>query len=170
MQNKVNKLTVYIHWATLILIILAFISIEFRSTFGKHTLYHDVMKTSHLYIGFMVLFLTILRLILRKFVVFPMIGKRFFYNNFRTLVSHVVHVFLYIWLITMPLLGWAIISAKGTYIIPFGLPAILDVMLRPDVIEILNLHRIFAYVGVAVISGHALVAIVEYQLVRKVNI
>lgn len=168
MQTNINRLMIYIHWATVILIVLAFVSIEFRSSFGKHTLFHDIMKTSHLYIGFILLFLTILRLAIRKFVSFPIIGKRVFYNTFRAILARVVHVFLYVWLIAMPILGWAIISAKGTYIIPFGLPAILDVMPRTDVIEIKNLHETFAYIGLAVIFGHALVAIVEYHIVRKI--
>ena len=45
MQTKINKLIVFIHWTMVILITLAFISIEFRSAFGKETLFHDVMKT-----------------------------------------------------------------------------------------------------------------------------
>lgn len=56
MQTKINKLMVSTHWATVILIILAFISIEFRSTLGKETLFHDVMKTSHLYRIFSTIF------------------------------------------------------------------------------------------------------------------
>ncbi|QIW09217.1 cytochrome b/b6 domain-containing protein [Francisella sp. LA112445] len=169
MQTKFNRLMVYIHWLTVILIFLAFISIEFRSIFGKHTLFHDFMKSSHLYIGFLVLFLTILRLSIRKFVEFPIIGQRIYYNFFRSIVSKIVHIFLYIWLILMPILGWCLISAKGTYIIPFGLPPILEVMARPDVIEIKNIHEYFAYIGLAVIFVHASVAIVESVIVKRIN-
>ncbi|APC90799.1 MULTISPECIES: cytochrome b [Francisella] len=166
MQTKINKLMVFIHWATVILIILAFTSIEFRSIFGKNTLFHDVMKTSHLYIGFLVLFLTILRLVIRKFVVFPIIGQRLLYTKFRAIVAKLVHGFLYIWLITMPLLGWCIISAKGTYTIPFGLPSITPVLSKADVVKIKDIHEIFAYIGLAVIFVHATVAITEYYILR----
>ncbi|AEB27931.1 cytochrome b [Francisella hispaniensis] len=166
MQTKINKLMISIHWATVILIILAFITIEFRSAFGKETLFHDVMKTSHLYIGFLVLFLTILRLVVRKFVEFPIIGQRLSYNKFRTIVAKIVHSFLYIWLITMPLLGWCIISAKGTYTIPFGLPSITPVLAKVYVVKLKDIHEIFAYIGVAVIFVHATVAISEYYILR----
>ncbi|XSZ47201.1 cytochrome b [Francisella noatunensis] len=125
---------VYLHWMMVILIFLAFLSIEFRSIFGKHSVFHDVMKTSHLYIGFLVLFITILRLAIRKFVSFPFIGQRLEYNRFRTVVASLVHTFLYFWLITMPILGWCLISAKGTYVIPFGLSAITDVLSRDSVV------------------------------------
>ncbi|ASG67121.1 cytochrome B [Francisella halioticida] len=47
MQIKINQLMVYIHGLTVILIFLAFVSIEFRSIFGKHTSFHDFMKTDH---------------------------------------------------------------------------------------------------------------------------
>ncbi len=169
MQAKINRLMVYIHWLTVILIFLAFISIEFRSTFGKHTLFHLAMKSSHLYIGFVVLFLTIIRLTIRKFVKFPIIGQRIYYNFFRSIISKFVHVFLYVWLILMPILGWCLISAKGTYVIPFGLPSILDVMPKADVVEIKEVHEYFAYIGLAIIFVHASVAIVENLIVRRVN-
>ncbi|MED7787937.1 cytochrome b/b6 domain-containing protein [Francisella sp. 19X1-34] len=170
MQVKINRLMVYIHWLTVFLILLAFISIEFRSIFGKHTLFHDFMKGSHLYIGFLVLFLTILRLCIRNFVEFPIIGQRIYYNLFRSIVSKLVHVFLYVWLIIMPILGWYLISAKGTYIIPFGLPSILDVLAKPDVVEIKQIHEYFAYIGLAVIFVHASVAIVESIILKRSNI
>jgi cytochrome b561 len=69
----------------------------------------------------------------------------------------------------MPILGWCLISAKGTYIIPFGLPPILEVMARPDVIEIKNIHEYFAYIGLAVIFVHASVAIIESVIVKRIN-
>nr|WP_252988884.1 hypothetical protein [Francisella noatunensis] len=34
----------------------------------------------------------------------------------------------------MPILGWCLISAKGTYVIPFGLSAITDVLSRDSVV------------------------------------
>ncbi|MED7819986.1 MULTISPECIES: cytochrome b [unclassified Francisella] len=170
MQAKINRLMIYIHWFTVILIFLAFISIEFRSVFGKHTLFHDFMKTSHLYIGFLVLFLTILRLIVRNFVSFPIIGQRLYYNLFRSMISKTVHVFLYLWLIMMPIVGWCLISAKGTYMIPFGLPSITDVLPRANVIEIKELHEYFAYIGLAIIFIHASVAIIESLMISRANV
>lgn len=167
MQTKINKFMVYLHWTTVILIFLAFISIEFRSIFGKHSLFHDVMKTSHLYIGFLILFITILRLAIRKFVSFPFIGQRLEYNKFRTIVANLVHIFLYFWLITMPILGWCLISAKGTYVIPFGLPAITDVLSRASVVRLKEIHEVFAYVGLAVIFIHAIVTITEYYIIHS---
>jgi len=160
-----KKTMIIIHWLTVILIAMAFLSIEYRSAFGKHSLFHDVMKTSHLYIGFLVLFLTIFRLIARQFVggMSLDIPK----SNFRVAISHFFHLFLYVWLIAMPILGWCIISAKGSYSIPFGIPSIISVMPHTTVVAIKDLHNTFAYFGLWVIFIHASVALVDYYFMKK---
>ncbi|MFV9972121.1 MAG: cytochrome b [Francisella endosymbiont of Hyalomma asiaticum] len=86
----------------------------------------------------------------------PIIGKQLVYSKFRAIVTKLVHGFLYIWLITIPILGWCIISAKGTYTIPFGLPSITPVLPRADVVKIKDIHEIFAYIGLTVIFVHAI--------------
>ena len=92
-----KKTMIIIHWLTVILIAMAFLSIEYRSAFGKYSLFHDVMKTSHLYIGFLVLFLTIFRLIARQFV--GGMSLDIHKSKLRVAISHFFHLFLYIWLI-----------------------------------------------------------------------
>lgn len=69
----------------------------------------------------------------------------------------------------MPILGWCFFSAKGTYVIPFGLPSILGVMPRADIIEIKEIHEYFAYVGLAIIFVHASLAITESLIISRVN-
>ena len=67
----------------------------------------------------------------------------------------------------MPILGWCLISAKGTYSMPFRLPAILDVMPHANVVAIKDLHNLFAYVGLWVIFIHASVALTEYYFITR---
>lgn len=57
-------------------------------------------------------------------------------------------------------------NAKGTYTIPFGLPSIMPVLPRADVVKIKDIHEIFVYIGLAVIFVHATVAITEYYILR----
>ena len=61
----------------------------------------------------------------------------------------------------MPVLGWCLISAKGGYSMPFGLPPILDVMPHVNVIAIKDLHNTFAYIGLWMIFIHAIVGLSE---------
>ncbi|WP_227806624.1 hypothetical protein [Francisella persica] len=63
---------------------------------------------------------------------------------YRRIVAKLVHGFLYIWLIIMPILGWCIISAKGIYTIPFSLPSIT--LPRADVVKIRDIHEVYAYI------------------------
>jgi cytochrome b561 len=71
----------------------------------------------------------------------------------------------------MPILGWCLISAKGSYSIPFGLPSIIDVMPHANVVAIKDLHDSFAYIGLWIILIHAAVALIEYYFVsRKYNL
>ena len=164
-----KKTMIIVHWLTVVLIAMAFLSIEYRSAFGKHTLFHDIMKNSHLYIGFLILFITLFRIIARQFVAGMSLGNP--KSKLKKAISQTFHLFLYIWLIAMPILGWCLISAKGGYSIPFGLPSIIDVLPHANVVAIKDLHNTFAYVGLWVIFIHAGVALIEYYFVsRKHNI
>ncbi|MGQ4003083.1 cytochrome b/b6 domain-containing protein [Francisellaceae bacterium CB299] len=165
-----KKTMILVHWLTVILIAMAFLSIEYRSAFGKHSLFHDIMKSSHLYIGYLVLFITIFRLIARQFV--PVMSlNNYNKSKLRKHISLFFHMFLYVWLIFIPILGWCIISAKGSYDIPFGLPAILNPMPRPNIIAFRDLHNTWAYIGLWIIIIHASVALIEYYFIsRKHNI
>jgi len=60
-----------------------------------------------------------------------------------------------------------IISAKGSYNIPFGLPAILNIMPRPDIIAFRDLHNTWAYIGLWIIIIHASVALIEYYFFSR---
>lgn len=160
-----KRLMILIHWLTAILIVCAFVSIEFKSSFGKHNLFHDIMKSSHLYIGFIVLFLTIARLLLRQFYG-GMSCSWYKKSKPRKFIAQSFHMFLYAWLIFMPILGWCIISAKGTYTIPFGLPSILDIMPHANVAAIKEVHNTLAYFGLWVIVIHAFAALFNYYVLK----
>ncbi|QIV95231.1 cytochrome b [Allofrancisella frigidaquae] len=162
-RDLVKKIIMALHWFTVVLLILVFISIEFRSTFGKNTVFYNFMKSSHLYIGFSILFLTICRIILKQFAIF----QRSDYSFLRDFSAKVVHGFLYSWLIIMPILGWCIISAKGTYTIPFGLPSILDTMPKEQVIQLKNMHEYLAYLGLGIVFVHILVGLSNYLLTSR---
>lgn len=163
-----KKNIIILHWLTVLLIALAFLSIEYRDLLGKDSIFHDVMKSSHLYIGFLILFITILRFIIRQFTYDIELNNS--KSRLRKILAQSFHLFLYAWLILIPILGWCIISAKGTYSIPFGLPSILDTMPRVNVIAIKDVHDYFAYVGLGVIFLHASVALIEYYVATKKKI
>ena len=163
-----KKIMIILHWITVLFIFIAFLSIECRSIFGKDTLFHDVMKISHVYIGFIILFITIFRLIARQFVDGMSLNKEN-KSKIKKTIASVFHLFLYFWLITMPILGWCIISAKGGYSIPFGLPSILNIMPHANLVAIKNLHNTLAYLGLWAIFIHASAGLIEYYYTSTIK-
>ncbi|MBK2026586.1 cytochrome b [Allofrancisella guangzhouensis] len=161
-KDHVKKLIIALHWLTVVLLILVFVSIEFRSAFGKNTVFYGFMKSSHFYIGFSILFLTTFRIILKQFIMSPRPG----YGLLRKLLAKLVHGFLYFWLMAMPILGWCIISAKGTYSIPFGLPSLIDHMPKEYIGQLKNVHEYLAYIGLGIIFIHILVGLFNYLSTR----
>jgi cytochrome b561 len=167
MNNKATKVLVWIHWLTLILIIMAFSSMEFRSIFGKHTLFHDVMKTSHFYIGITVLTLVIIRLLVKSFATKLPAIEPSIKSKIQKMVSKFVHVFLYLWLITMPLLGWLMLSAFGSTSIPFGLPPLISATTPATAYLIEDIHIYLAWTGLAVIILHASGALFNHYCLKN---
>lgn len=167
MNSKATKVLVWIHWLTLILIIMAFASMEFRSIFGKDTLFHDIMKTSHFYIGITVLTLVIIRLLVKSFAAKLPVVEPSIKSKVQRVISKSVHVFLYLWLVTMPLLGWLMLSAFGSTSIPFGLPQLISTTTPATAYLIEDIHIYLAWIGLAVIILHACGALLNHYCLRN---
>ncbi|EAT11001.1 cytochrome b [Bermanella marisrubri] len=91
-----------IHWGTLLLVIAAFLSIEFREFYEKGTETRELFKFVHFQIGGLLLLLTIARLVIRKVQGVPDMVSM---PKWQTAVAHGVHIALYACLIAMPILG-----------------------------------------------------------------
>lgn len=92
-RTKITALFVCIHWLIATLILLSYFSIETRSIAGKTTLYHDIMKAGHFYIGFAILFLTIFILLVKPFAHMSPINPKIT-NKLQKRISRMVHIFL----------------------------------------------------------------------------
>ena len=166
-MNKATKILVWIHWLTLVLIIMAFSSMEFRGMFGKHTLFHDVMKLSHFYIGITVLALVIIRLLVKSFASKLPAIEPSIENKIQKIASKAVHVFLYFWLLAMPILGWLMLSAFGSTNIPFGLPPLISATTPATANLIESIHVYLAWTGLTVIVLHACAALFNHYYLKN---
>ncbi|WP_396589134.1 cytochrome b [Bermanella sp. R86510] len=117
MKTEQYSLTMkVIHWLTLVLVIAAFLSIEFREFYEKGTETRELYKFIHFQIGGTLLLLTLARLFIRKLHGTPdMVAM----PAWQSLVARGVHVFLYAALIAMPVLGilTMLFSGKDTSIL-----------------------------------------------------
>ncbi len=110
--TRYSRLTIAIHWLTLLVMIATFATIELRVLFAKGTWAREEIKGWHFALGIVILLMTIARLLNRvaskdrpPVTPAPPAWQR--------VLADGAHWVLYAALIGMPLLGWATLSAAG---------------------------------------------------------
>ncbi|TXS95402.1 cytochrome b [Parahaliea maris] len=154
---------VALHWLTLLLIIGAYASIELRELFERGTPERDFMKWLHFNLGLTVFAVTGARLVARWFTPLPaaLAGT----PGWQVLSARLLHLGLYLLLLAIPLLGWAIRSAEGHEVSLWGLgiPALLPANEeRAELLE--EVHEVLGTVGYFLIGLHALAALVHHYV------
>jgi len=160
-QQSYSNWMVRLHWLTALLIIAIYASIEFRSIFERGTPERDLMKEVHFVLGLSLWFITLLRLVVRRFSVIPPIEPA--PSAVALKISALMHLALYGFLLLMPLLGWLVLSA-GDKVIPFWgfqLPALIGP--DPDLASSLKeIHELVGQAGYALIALHTLGALAHH--------
>lgn len=155
-----------LHWLTLLLLIAVYATMELRGLAPKGTPAHDQVKTWHYMLGLLVLGTVVLRALLRM-LAGPAPGVTPPMPMWQERSARLVHLLLYLFMATMPVLGWLILSAKGAPVPFFGLA--LPPLTAPDPAlarEIKDLHEALATVGYVLIGLHAAAALVHHYLTR----
>ncbi|MBS0506005.1 MAG: cytochrome b [Proteobacteria bacterium] len=156
--HRYHPALVGIHWLTLALLVAVYALIELRGIFPKGSSAHELMKTWHFMLGLAVWALVLLRLPLRLMLGAPPITPPLPAWQHRLALA--MHVALYAMLLALPLLGWLILSAKGSPIPFFGLE--LPPLLAPDKAlskSLKEVHETIANLGYALIALHAAAAL-----------
>ncbi len=160
-----HALSMTVHWLTLGLLIALYPLMEFRGIFPKGTAPHDAMKMWHEMLGLVVFGLVFVRLALLWVRRAPPITPP--PSRWQHGLAKAMHLALYAFLIVMPLLGWATLSAKGKVVPFFGLA--LPPLLAPDQALGHNLEEIHETVGTAgyyLIGLHAAAALFHHYVMR----
>lgn len=112
----------------------------------------------HKSFGILILWLVGLRIIWRAFSTQPAAIEN--HRSWERLLAKLVHLFLYIAMIGMPLSGW-LMSSAGEYPVPFfGLEMPDLVSKDPDLGKLMyNVHEVLAYMLIVVIGLHSLGAL-----------
>lgn len=164
-QQSYSSWMVRLHWLTVLLIIAIYASIEFRAIFEKGTVERDLIKEVHFVLGLSLWFITLLRLVVRRFSLIPAIDPA--PTALALKMAALMHLVLYGFLLLMPLLGWLILSA-GDKVIPFWgfqLPALI----RPDpdlAGSIKEIHELVGTAGYVLIAVHTLGALAHHYLIK----
>ncbi len=157
--------SVVLHWFMLVLIVATYALMELKGMFPRNSHEREIMAAWHYMLGMTVFALVWLRLIARSIgptpeVYPPMIASRLIASKF-------VHWSLYALMVTLPVLGWLTVSAKGGGIPFWGvhLPALIS---KDKDISMLfkNIHESIATLGYFLIVLHAAAALFHHYYKR----
>ncbi len=165
LQPRFSRLTVAIHWLTVLLFIGVYVSMEFRDIFERGTPGRDLMKTSHYWFGISILLLLAIRLFARFSQPTPAINPP--QPHWQHQLAKVVHLAIYLLMLVMPLLGLFLLSADAVPLRLFGveLPALMAAnATTAEWLE--DIHEIGATIGYYLIGIHAVAALFHHYLLK----
>ncbi|MBX3680472.1 MAG: cytochrome b [Rhodocyclaceae bacterium] len=116
-------LSIALHWISALAIVAAFVLVLGRELFDEKAV-RAMLLTGHRSAGLLVLVITAARLVTRHRREVTQATE----SGFERLVAGAVHTVLYLMMIALPLLGWALSSARGHVVSLFGmidLPALV---------------------------------------------
>lgn len=162
--DRYSSAQIALHWATLLLVVAAFSSMEFDEAFGRGEP-RRLLQSLHYGFGLSLLLLTALRLGMRVLGHWP--GPLPGTPRWQRWIAGGVHAALYAWLLAMPLSGWALAGADDKVVTLFGLPwpnlAVFGPAWEHDLED---LHESLASLGYALIGLHAAAALLHQLVLR----
>lgn len=159
-----------LHWLTFLLVVLAYVFMEFREIFPRGSDSREFMKAAHYSLGLTILGLTIARLYLR-FTGGPAPAITPTPAPWQQTAAKLGHIAIYVFLIAMPLVGWATLSAEGDPVPFFGLQ--IPALIAPDKIlsgRLEEIHEIGGTIGYFLIGGHALISILHHAVFKDTTL
>ncbi|MBL4854096.1 MAG: cytochrome b [Robiginitomaculum sp.] len=161
----------WLHWAIAVLIVCMLaggLLMRFlpEDNFSLTVLVYNWHKT----IGILILVLSVVRLVWRLIHKPPVHDANI--KGWEVLLSKAVHVFFYVFMIGMPLIGWAIIStsrfpSKLFNVLPLAkLPGLRNYTgdARDKLNDLLgDIHEVFAYMAIALIILHIVAAVKHHR-------
>jgi len=166
-MNRYSAAQRHFHWLFLILLVVAYVTIELRSEFERGTPGRAFMMQSHFWIGISIFALFIPRILLRFKRGMPAIEPAL--PSWQSMLGKLVHVAIYVFLFAQPLLGIATAWTEGKAImIPFTgieLPALLAA--NKDLgHQLEDIHVLLADIFYYLVGFHVLAAL-YHHFIRK---
>lgn len=163
--KRYKPFPIALHWLTLLLLIAVYACIELREFYPKGSDPRNALKSWHFMLGLTVFGLTGLRLVVRWLN--PPPPNQAVVPAWQRLFASTTHIALYVLLLAMPLLGWAILSGEGKALIWFGLE--LPALISPDkelADWLEDLHSTIGTMGYFLIGLHAAAGLYHHYIQR----
>ncbi len=158
-------LAVGLHWFMLLLLVAVFASMELRGFYPKGSSPREAMKTWHYMLGVSVLAPVVVRQVVHLIGPRPAISPPL--TKWQDTSAQWMKAALYVFMLSMPVLGWALLSAEGKPIPFFGwqLPALLNES-KALAETIKEVHEAGATLGYVFIGLHAAAALYHHYVQR----
>jgi cytochrome b561 len=157
--------TIAMHWLTVLCFIGIYAAINLADLFEKGSAGRAILRDTHFSLGLLVFVLVWVRIALRVVGITPPIVPA--PPVWQEKLGKALHGFLYLMMVLMPLVGWAVLSARGKAIPFFGLslPALMgeDKELGRKIMEV---HELGGNLGYLLIGGHAVAALFHHYVVK----
>lgn len=167
-RNRYSTVSLTLHWLTAVLILAQVLLITaHEATDGP--LSREFVQI-HKSVGLTILVLTLLRIGWR--VANPALPLPDSMARWQKLVARATHVLFYVFLIAMPLVGWAASSAGGREIQWFGLfewPLLPIGGGRPVASQLMDLHELAAK-GLYVLIALHVIGALKHQFIDRDNV
>ena len=165
--SRFPRALIALHWLTLLLLAAAYACIELRGNFPRGSAIREGLKDWHYALGLIVFALWWLRIALRlRGPLPPMLLPAW-----KRWLASTMHLLLYLFLVAMPLLGWALVSAEGKLPDWFGLA--LPALLAPDPAlagQLEGWHETLGRAGYWLIGLHAAAALFHHYGLRDATL
>ncbi|WP_095143655.1 MULTISPECIES: cytochrome b [unclassified Pseudomonas] len=165
LESRYSTISVTLHWLMLVLLAVVYACIELRGIFPKGSEGRTLIKEAHFMLGLTVFVLVWLRLLARSLGVAPKIKPT--PPQWQSALATLMHVALYVFMISMPILGWLITSAAGHQVMFYGvdLPLLIDE--NKDLAkQIEGWHVLGGTIGYWLIGLHAVAGLAHHYVYR----
>jgi cytochrome b561 len=164
-ETRYGPFLIGLHWLMLLLIVAVYLCIELRLLYPRGSEIREGLKTWHFMLGLSIFALVWLRLAVRLAHPAPRISPA--PPAWQLCIAHATELAIYLFMLAMPLLGWAILSAEGAAVPYFGLqlPPLTGEN-RPLAEQLEEVHEIVGNVGYFLIGLHAAGALVHHYIQR----
>lgn len=163
--DRYGALAIFLHWFMVLLIAAVYACMELSGSFPKGSDMREGLKTWHYMLGLCVLVLVICRLVVRFTKHVPHITPS--PSKWQRIFASAMHVALYVLMVVLPMLGWLILSAKGSIVPFFGLelPHLISES-KSNAGWIKEIHETGAAIGYFLIGLHAAAGLFHHYFVK----
>ncbi|MDH6420601.1 cytochrome b561 [Polynucleobacter sphagniphilus] len=160
-----HRASIFFHWLLVVLLAIAFISIELKGQFIKGSEPRELCKTIHGFVGQLIFIAMVMRLIIRLIYGVPTPLAR---SKAAAIVAQSMHWIFYILLLGLPILGVLFLQAGGKEIASFNWA--LPQMIESGASARKPLKALHEWLGNALyflIGLHALAALSQHYILQN---